>query len=71
MKQGTTITSADFKKAYEELDTMYPEKYFSSVADFESDYAKAKEQTAKDYERIKYLEMWNKVKREFPFINKM
>lgn len=71
MKQGTTLTSADFKKVFEQLDSMYPEKYFSSAADFESDYAKSREQIAKDYEKIKYLEMWKKVKKEFPFVNKM
>lgn len=69
---GTVITKEDYIKAVELLNKSYPQQMiFSSVIDFESDYSKERELIAKDYERIKYLEMWKKVKREFPFVNKM
>jgi len=55
---GTTLTKEDYIKAVELLNKSYPQQMiFSSVIDFESDYMKATEQIAKDYERIKYLEM--------------
>jgi hypothetical protein len=60
----------DFIKAFEQLNNL-PIQRFSSTIEFESDYMKSKDLIFKEYERVKYLEMWKKVKREFPFVNKI
>lgn len=68
---GTIITKEDILKAYADLDKANPKQLFSSAVDFESSYMKSKVEIFKELERIKYLEVWRKVKREFPFVNKM
>ena len=60
----------DFIKAFEQLSKL-PIQRNSSTIDFGSDYMKSKEKIFKEYERVKYLEMWKKVKREFTFVNKI
>jgi hypothetical protein len=60
----------DFIKAFEQLSKL-PIQRNSSTIDFESEYMKSKERIFKEYERVKYLEMWKKVKREFTFVNKI
>ncbi len=60
----------DFIKAFEQLNKL-PIQRNSSTIDFESEYMKSKERIFKEYERVKYLEMWKKIKREFPFVNKI
>jgi hypothetical protein len=60
----------DFIKAFEQLSKL-PIQRNSSTIDFESEYMKSKDLIFKEYERVKYLEMWKKVKREFPFVNKI
>jgi hypothetical protein len=66
---GTTLTEEDFIKTYEILKSLppnYQSVYGLSINDIELMKIR-KEQ----YDKIKYLEMWKKVKREFPFVNKM
>jgi len=60
----------DFIKAFEQLSKL-PIQRNSSTIDFESEYMKSKDLIFKEYERVKYLEMRKKVKREFPFVNKI
>jgi ribosomal protein S8 len=60
----------DFIKAFEQLNKL-PIQRNSSTIDFELDYIKSKEEIFKECEKVKYLEMWKKVKREFTFVNKI
>lgn len=73
MSEGTEITSADMLNSMYEMDQYFKRNcnYFDSNIDFEKEYIKEKQKIFAEYERLKYLEMWKKVKMEFPFVNKM
>lgn len=57
-----TELTEEFIKAFEQLSKL-PIQRVSSTIDFESEYMQSKKQIFKEYERVKYLEMWEKVKR--------
>lgn len=72
MNKETVVTTSELIKAFEDTYNRMPSNMFSSrIPDLESAYNKAREEMIDMQNKIKYLEMWKKVKMEFPFVNKM
>lgn len=72
MNKETVVTTYDLIKAFEDTYNRMPSNMFSSrLPDLESAYNKMREEMIEAEKKINYLEMWKKVKREFPFVNKM
>lgn len=69
---GTTITTKDIRDAWEQLFNMpIPKETIMSPDEFKARYNEPKKLMDEYFEKAKYKAMWEQLKREFPFNNKM
>ena len=66
---GTTITEEDLIRCYDTLNNLSAEH--QSVYGVTINEIELLKHQKELYDKAVYLDMWKKVKREFPFINKM